>query len=118
LARPAYRRVTWLRVELWPTNVPPFVNARSHHCPGEPVVAPSPPVSPPIESSASDVKTIGPSAFPVAFSLPPLKVMPVVPTANLTITPGSIVSVAPLVTETEPVTTYGLPLAVQVVLVE
>jgi hypothetical protein len=33
----------------------------------------------------------------------------------LTITPGWTVNVAPFVTETEPVTTYGLPPVVQVV---
>src|SRR5690348_13841085 len=99
-------------------NDPEFVNPRSHHCPGAPVVAPSPPVSPPTESSASDVKTIGLPEVPTALNRPPKKVIVVVPVANFTITPGSTVNVAPLVTETDPVTTYGLPLAVHVVLVE
>lgn len=63
------------------------------------------------------MKTTGLDGVPAAFRLP-LMLIPEFMPSNFTITPGSIVSVAPVATPTVPPTTYGLPATSHVVLVE
>jgi hypothetical protein len=76
-----------------------------------PLAVPSPFVSPPAESSASDVKTTGCCAVPRIFSVPfkssrPGSVPKVpAPSLSFTVVPGWTVSVTPVATVTGPLTT-------------